>query len=262
MQRFCYTIDLTFQLKFNFKASYIYSVFQHQACVYRTQAQYDRSHALLTLMIQTEAAKSILSVECISAVEKFQVVMKKKQKYVAHQVRLGVSLTCHAATTSPVESMNSNIKGSMGCSSNTYTSTSLLKMARGSNRRITNFVNEAQRELHMTSLASKLVIKDTILNEAQRALQMTSLASKLVIKDTILKECLHICNHNFDNRKYQHCVQCSEDDWMVLNFYHDKSKIIDNIAGMVPKFLNVYHVRLKNILNIPFLRCDCLFYNR
>ncbi len=190
------TIDLTFQLKFNSKATYIYSVFQHQACVYCTQAQYDRSHALLTIMLQTEAAKSILSVECISAVEKFQVVMKEKQKYVAHHVRLGVSLARHAATTSPVESMNSNIKGSMGCSSNTNISTSLLKMARGSNRRITNFDNEAQRTL-----------------------QTTSLASKLVIKDTILKECLHICNQNFDNRKHQHCVQCSEDDWMVWNFY-------------------------------------------
>jgi hypothetical protein len=74
---------------------------------------------------------------------------------------------------------------------------------------------------------------------------MTSLVSKLVIKDSILKECLHIYNQNFDNRKYQHCVQCSEDDWMVWNFYYDKSKIVDNIARMVPKFLNVYHVRLK-----------------
>jgi len=190
-------------------------------------------------MLQTEAAKSILSAECISAVEKFQVVMKEKQKYIAHHVRLGVSLTRHAATTSPVESMNSNIKGTMGCTSNTNTSTSLLKMARGSNRRITNFENEAQR-----------------------ALQTTSLASKLLIKDTILKECLHICNQNFDNRKYQHCVQCSEDDWMVWNFYYDKSKLTDHIAGMVPKFLNVYHVWLKKTLNIQSFHCDCLFYDR
>jgi hypothetical protein len=55
-------------------------------------------------------------------------------------------------------------------------------------------------------------------NEAQRALQMTSLASKLKIKDTILKECLHICNQNFDKRNYYSCVQCSEDDWMVWNY--------------------------------------------
>jgi hypothetical protein len=88
---------------------------------------------------------------------------------------------------------------------NTNTSTSLLKMVRGSNRRITMFDNDAQR-----------------------ALQTTSLASKLKIKDTILKECLHICNQNFDKRKYYCCVQCSEDDWMVWNFamIRQKSKTI------------------------------------
>ena len=125
--------------------------------------------------------------------------------------------------------MNSNIKGSMGCSSNTNTSTSLLKMASGSSQRITNFDNEAQK-----------------------ALQKTSLASKLQIKDIILKECLHICNQNFDNRKYQHCVQCSEDDWMVWNFYYDKSKIIENIAGTVQKFHNVFHVRPKKCSRFLF----------
>jgi hypothetical protein len=153
-------------------------------------------------MLQTDVALAILSVECISAVENFQVVMKEKQQYAAHHVRLDVSLTHHAASTSPVKLMNSHIKGIMGCSSNTNTSTSLLKKARGSNRCITMFDNEAQR-----------------------ALQTTSLASKLKIKDTILKECLHICNQNFDKRKYNSCVQCLEDDWMVWNFYYDLSKI-------------------------------------
>ena len=108
----------------------------------QTQAQYDRSHVLLTEMLQSEDAREILSLECISAVEKFQVVMKEKEQYVAYHVRLRVSLTRHAASTAPVESMNSNIKYTMGCSSNLNTSTSLLKMARGSNRRITMFDNE------------------------------------------------------------------------------------------------------------------------
>ena len=162
--------------------------------------------------------------------------MKEKQKYLAHHVRLSVSFIRHAASTSPVESMNNNIKGTMGCSSNTNTSTILLKMAKGSNRRIT-----------------------MIDNEAQRALQTTSLASKLIIKDTILKQWLHICNQNFDKRKYYKCVQFSEDDWMVWNFYYDPSKINDNIADMIPKYLNVFHVRLKRSLGIPFFRCECCF---
>ncbi len=95
-------------------------------------------------MLQTEVACATLSVECISAFENFQGVMKEKQQYIAHHVRRDVSLTRHAASTSPVESMNSHIKGTMGCSFNMNTSTSLLKMARGSNRHITMFDNEAQ----------------------------------------------------------------------------------------------------------------------
>ena len=167
----------------------------------------------------------------------FQVVMKEKEQYVAHHVRIRLSLTRHAASTSPVESMNSNIKSTMGCSSNLNTSNSLIKMARGTNRRITMFDNDAQR-----------------------ALQTTSLSSKLEIKDTILKECLHICNQNFDKRKYYCCVQCSDDDWMVWNFYYDSTTLDDDISGMAPKFLNVFHVRVKRFLSTPFLRCDCLFF--
>ena len=148
-----------------------------------------------------------------------------------------MSLTRHAASTSSVESMNSNIKSTMGCSSNLNTSNSLLKMARETNRRITMFDNEAQR-----------------------ALQTTSLSSKLEIKDTILKECLHICNQNFDKRKYYCCVQCSDDDWMVWNFYYDATTLDNDISGMAPKFLNLFHVRVKRFLSTPFLRCDCLFF--
>jgi hypothetical protein len=84
-------------------------------------------------MLNTDRARDVLSVECIAAIEKFQVVMKEKEEYIAHHVRLGVSLSQHAASTSPVEAMNSNIKGIIGCSSNMNTSTSLLRMAKGSN---------------------------------------------------------------------------------------------------------------------------------
>ena len=47
---------------------------------------------------------------------------------------------------------------------------------------------------------------------------------------------------------------------MVWIFYYDLSNLENNIAEMVPKFLNVYHVCLKRFLGIPFFRCDCLFY--
>jgi len=49
---------------------------------------------------------------------------------------------------------------------------------------------------------------------------------------------------------------------MVWIFYYDLSNLENNIAEMVPKFFNVYHVCLKRFLGIPFFRYDCLFYER
>jgi hypothetical protein len=84
-------------------------------------------------MLQTEQAREILSAEYILADKIFQVTMKDKEQYIAYYFRFrkDVSLSHNAASTSPVKSMNSHIKGTMGCSSNQNTSNSLLKMARG-----------------------------------------------------------------------------------------------------------------------------------
>jgi hypothetical protein len=114
-------------------------------------------------------------------------------------------------------------------SSNQNTSNSLLRMARGSDQRIS--------------------MDDT---NSHRELQFTSLSSKLKIKDDLICECLHICNQNFDKRKPYHSVQVSEDNWMVWNFYQKKIPMDENIEGMVPKFLNVYNVCLKQFLDFFF----------
>jgi hypothetical protein len=190
-------------------------------------------------MLQSEQARETLSAECILAVENFQVTMKDKEQYIAYHVRKDVSSSCNAASTSPVESMNSHIKGTMGCSSNQNISNSLLRMARGSDQRISIYDTSSHREL-----------------------QLTSLSSKLKIKDDLIRECLHICNQNFDKCKCYHCVQVSEDNWMVWNLYHNKSTMDENIECMVPKFLNVYNVCLKRFIQVQFLRCDCLLYDR
>jgi hypothetical protein len=166
-------------------------------------------------MLQSEQARETLSAECILAVEKFQVTMKDKEQYIAYHVMKDVSLSSNVASTSPVKSMNSHIKGTIGCSSNQNTSNSLLRMARGSDQRISMYDTNSHREL-----------------------QFTSLLSKLKIKDDLIRECLHICNQNFDKHNCYHCVQVSK----VWDFYQNKSTMDENIVGMVPKFLNVYRL--------------------
>ncbi len=53
----------------------------------------------------------------------------------------------------------------------------LMKLAKGSGRRINSFEKEAHRHL-----------------------QSSSLISKLTIRDDVVQECLYICNQNYDQR--------------------------------------------------------------
>jgi hypothetical protein len=168
--------------------------------------------------------------------------MQDKESYIAFYERSQIQLPFDAMTTSPCEAMNSHIKEKMGCSSNTNTSKSLMFMAKGAIQRIEEFDKNAHREL-----------------------QNSSLCSKLVVKDDVTRECLYLCNQNFDRGHNYMCVQCSEDDWMVWNFNHERSydsKSSDHNSLIVPKFKNVYHVRVKRFMNMPFLQCDCGFYER
>ncbi len=106
---------------FSSVAIYIYGIFQHQACVYRTKSQYDRSNAILTEMVSSQKCKKELSEQCIKAIEKFQCTMIEKEPYLAFHIRKTITMSFDAMTTSPVESINSSIKNGMGVHSNSQT---------------------------------------------------------------------------------------------------------------------------------------------
>ncbi len=168
--------------------------------------------------------------------------MQDKESYIAFYEWSQIPLSFDATTTSPCEAMNSHIKEKMGCSSNTNTGKSLMFMAKGAIQCIEEFEKNSHREL-----------------------QNSSLCSKLVVEDDVTHECLYLCNQNFNRRHDYMCVQCLEDDWMVWHLNHKKSydsKSSDYNSLIVPKFRNVYHARVKRFMNMPFLRCDCHFYER
>ncbi len=90
--------------------NYIYAIFQHQVCVYCTKEQYDRSHELLSKMLVSGMCTKTLFLECINAIQQFQIVIKEKEYYLAFYVYSQISMSFDAVTTSPVESMNSCLK--------------------------------------------------------------------------------------------------------------------------------------------------------
>jgi hypothetical protein len=103
------------------KAIYIYGIFQHQACLYQTKAQYDVPNIILTEMLSSPLCADVLSKDCIKAIENFQCSMIDKETYLAFYVWKTISMSFNAMTTSPVESMNSSIKNGMGINSNSNT---------------------------------------------------------------------------------------------------------------------------------------------
>jgi hypothetical protein len=113
-----------------------------------------------------------------------------------------------------------------------------MKLAKGSNRKIESFLNHSHRQLQTTSLSSKLSIANDIVNE-----------------------CVYICNQNFDHRNDFHCVAMSDDDWMIWNF-DNKTIDLNVISNHIPRFVNVYHVRVTRLHDHIFLKCDCLLYHR
>jgi hypothetical protein len=65
-------------------------------------------------MLNSKRCKDSFSDECIKMIEKFQTSMKEKENYLAFHIRLKISMSFDAMTTSPVKSMNSSLKNGMG----------------------------------------------------------------------------------------------------------------------------------------------------
>jgi hypothetical protein len=93
----------------------------------------------------------------------------------------------------------------------------MMKLAKGSGRRINSFEKGARSYL-----------------------QSSSLSSKLTIRDDVVRERLYICNQNYDQRVHVHCMAISDDDWMLWIFYHKQQDITD-LSNQVPLYHDVVH---------------------
>jgi hypothetical protein len=78
--------------------------------VFENQYQYARSNAALTDVITRLLQDGSINQNTKDAIEKFQSKMSGKERYLAFWVRKSVCMTYDAMTTSPVESINRNIK--------------------------------------------------------------------------------------------------------------------------------------------------------
>jgi hypothetical protein len=92
------------------QVNWLYRLFMDQACVFENQYQYAKSNAVVTDVITRLLQDGSINQKTKDAIETFQSKMSGKERYLAFWVRKSFCMTYDAMTTSPVESINRNIK--------------------------------------------------------------------------------------------------------------------------------------------------------
>ncbi len=92
------------------QVNWLYWLFMDQAYMFENQYQYAKSNAVLTDVITRLLQDGLINQKTKDAIETFQSKMSGKERYLAFWVRKSVCMTYNATTTSPVESINRNIK--------------------------------------------------------------------------------------------------------------------------------------------------------
>jgi hypothetical protein len=146
--------------KYMFTGDWLYMLFMHQACVYKTKQQYLKSNKILTAVIKEAHLNCRINDILKDAIQAFQVKMNVKQECLAYYVRKHIHNCYDAMTTSPVESINCHIMHRSKASTLNNTSRSLMLMMEGTNSRIAGIDNSAKRELQLTVLLSKLIVRN------------------------------------------------------------------------------------------------------
>ncbi len=84
-----------------FTGDWLYMLFMHQACVYKTKQQYVKSNEILTDIIKEAHLNCRINDILKDAIQAFQVKMNVKQEYLAYYVRKHIHNCYDAMTTSP-----------------------------------------------------------------------------------------------------------------------------------------------------------------
>jgi hypothetical protein len=84
---------------------WLYMLFMHQACIYKTKHQYMKSNEILTTVIKEAYQNDRISGILKEGIEAFQVKINLKQEYLAYYLRKNIHNCYDAMTTSPVPSI-------------------------------------------------------------------------------------------------------------------------------------------------------------
>ncbi|EJK56643.1 hypothetical protein THAOC_23431, partial [Thalassiosira oceanica] len=90
---------------------FFYSCLSRQASEYLTkEEEYDRSNEVLSEVLRMDETVSAVGEHCVAAMLILQDKLKRKERYLAHHMRLPIYMNFGGKTTSPCESMNRRAK--------------------------------------------------------------------------------------------------------------------------------------------------------
>jgi hypothetical protein len=171
---------------------WLYMLFMHQVCVYKTKHQYLKSNERLTTVITEAYQNDRISDILKEGIEAFQVKTNLKHEFLAYNLQKNIHNCYNAMTTSPFESINCHIKHKTKASTLNNTSRLLLLITEGTDSRIAGIDKSAKCEL-----------------------QVTVLLSKLTVSNLYHQTCIYLLNRLFDNRENQCCVMHTHGEWIV-----------------------------------------------
>jgi hypothetical protein len=141
-------------------SDWLYMLFMHQACVYKTKHQYVKSNEILTTVLKEAYQNDCISDILKEGIEAFQVKINLKQEYHAYYLWKNIHNCYDAMTTSPVESINCHIKHKTKALTLNNTSQSLLLITEGTDSRIAGIDKSAKHELQVTVLSLELTVRN------------------------------------------------------------------------------------------------------
>lgn len=219
--------------------NYLYNCFQRQCCVYESKIQYDRSHAILSQVLELQETVDAVGQPCVNAVKELQMSLMAKERYLAHHIRRKIPMCLQAMTTSPVESMNKIVKyGQHKLDSNMNLSTGVRNFTKGVDERILGHDAEAQREMGMNNRASQAPTKYDIIRKAQLLMDI-----------------------QYDSRKHMKCAQTEEEEWICWNFYVEEDMTILFPWTYKAEYHQVRTISIRRRGDKVFAHCDCLLHH-
>ena len=214
--------------------------------------------------------KGVISQELKDAIESFQYKIALKEKYLANWLRKEIPNSYDAMTTSPVESLNCHIKHKTKANTLNNTSKSLLMITSGMSVGVLLLIrlyqlvytNSYNLRSHPTGTDQRI---SDINKNAQRELQLTVISSKLSLREVFTRKCIYMLHDLFDARTKQYCVLLEDKTWIVWSFEYDPPEFDGDkfqLSDLFPTFASIYRVHVTKQGQQSFMKCDCRHYER